>query len=250
MRTFVTVLLVIVCLLVIAIPAFVTTPLPLSGLERGARPRLLPPISPSPAPGLPSPEHPIVFGFRLDNPMLWLRLSPFGTHAEGWPGLLSAAASWVYLYVTFVLVLVLVPGRVRLITRSLQSSRWRDQLRFFVIGLLAVTASISLALLARYASVWFVLIFILTGAVLLLSFMGILCVSLMVGGAVRRWANLKLSLWIELALGSLVVFALGRIPVAGWILFVVASAWGLGAVLATHLGTGEAWSLRDWQVEK
>jgi hypothetical protein len=236
------VLIVTVCLVVIAIPAFVVTPqLPSPRVERG--------ISPRPSlPDLPLTERQSIFGFHFDNPMLWMRLSPFGTHAEGWRGLVSAAASWVYLYILSVLVLVLVPRRIRLITRSLQSGRRRDHARFVLIGLLAVLASVSLGLLARYASVWFVLVVLLSGVVLLLSFAGILCISLMVGGMLRRWAALAPSLWVELALGSLIIFALGRIPFAGWVLFGIVFIWGLGAVLATHLGSGEAWSLRDWQV--
>ena len=248
MRKVLIAVLVLVCLIVIAIPVFVVTPQPVPPrVERGTWVR---PPSATPLPSGPlSPERQPVLGFRLDSPMLWMRLSPFGTHAEGWQGLLSATASWVYLYTLSALVLVLVPRRIRLITRSLQSGVRRDHARFILIGLLAVLASVSLGLLARYASVWFVLVVLLSGVVLLLSFVGILCISLMVGGALRRWAALAPSLWVELALGSLIVFALGRIPFAGWVLFGIVSTWGLGAVLATHLGSGEAWSLRDWQAE-
>ena len=125
----------------------------------------------------------------------------------------------------------------------------RAQLRLFLIGFLATLASGLLVLLARFAFVWVVLVIILTGAVFVLSFLGLIGISLMIGGAVRRWAKFAPSLWIELALGSLVLFALGRIPVAGWFCFAVVAAWGLGAVLATHLGSGEAWSLQDWRTE-
>jgi hypothetical protein len=230
-------ILVLACLAVIAIPAFFVM-----------TPELL--IRPSQLPSARSPfsERDPAW-FRLDSPLLWLRLSPFGAHAEGWQGLLSAIASWVYLYLTSALMLALVPRRVLLITQRLQVGGWRAQARLFVIGLLAALASALLALLARYAFVWIALIVLLSGAVLLLVFLGILCISLLAGRALRRWAALAPSLWVELAIGSLIVFALGRIPFAGWILFGIVSAWGLGAVLATHLGSGEAWSLRDWQTE-
>jgi NADH:ubiquinone oxidoreductase subunit 6 (subunit J) len=156
-------------------------------------------------------------------------------------------ASWVYLYLTSALMLVLFPHRVRLITQALKSSGWRNRLRLFVIGLLAVLASALLAMLARFAFVWVVLIVILTGAVFVLSYLGLIGVSLMVGGSLRRWARWSPSPWLDLVLGSLVLFALGRIPIAGWICVGILSAWGLGAVLATHLGSGEVWSLQDWQ---
>jgi hypothetical protein len=224
MRNILVGLLIIVCLAVIAIPAFVAAPQP-SHPER----------------------EPFRAPFRLDAPLTWLRWSPFGAHAGGWSGILSAAASWVYLYLASVLMLALVPHRVWLVTQALKSDAWRERGRLFLIGLLATLVSVLMVMLARFAFVWFVLVIVLTGAVFVLLFLGLIGVSLMVGGAVRKWARFTPSLWIELALGSLVLFALGRIPVAGWIVVGIVIVWGLGAVLATHLGSGEAWSLRDWQ---
>ena len=228
MRTVLIGLLVVVCLAVIAIPAFVVVPMPVQ----------------------PRPERDVFQRLVLrDGAPIWMRLSPFGEHAAGWRGVLSATASWVYLYLMSALLLVLFPRRMRLVTQTVGSGGWRVQLRLFLIGFLATLASGLLVLLARYASVWFVLVIILSGAVFVLSFLGLIGISLMVGGAMRRWAKFTPSLWIELALGSLVLFALGRIPVAGWLCFAVVAAWGLGAVLATHLGSGEAWSLQDWRTE-
>ena len=228
MRTVLIGLLVVVCLAVIAIPAFVAVPMPIQ----------------------PRPERDVFQrSIPRDGAPIWLRLSPFGEHAAGWRGVLSATASWVYLYLMSALLLVLFPRRMRLVTQAVGSGGWRIQLRLLLIGFLAVLASGLLVLLARYASVWFVLVIILSAAVFVLSFLGLIGISLMVGGAMRRWARFMPSLWIELALGSLVLFALGRIPVAGWLCFAVVAAWGLGAVLATHLGSGEAWSLQDWRTE-
>jgi hypothetical protein len=153
----------------------------------------------------------------------------------------------VYLYLTSVLMLALVPRRVRLVMQALKSGGWRERGRLFLIGLLATLASALLVVLARFAFVWFVLVILLTGGVLVLSFLGVIGVSLMVGEAVRKWARFAPSLWVELALGSLMLFAFGHIPIAGWILVGIVMAWGLGAVLATHLGSGEAWSLQDWK---
>jgi len=228
MRTVLIGLLVVVCLAVIAIPAFVVVPVPIQ----------------------PHPERDVFQrSIPRDGMPIWVRLSPFGEHAAGWRGVLSATASWVYLYLMSALLLVLFPRRMRLVTQTVRSGGWRVQLRLFLIGFLATLASGLLVLLARYASVWFVLVIILSGAVFVLSFLGLIGISLMVGGAMRRWAKFTPSPWIELALGSLVLFAVGRIPVAGWFCFAIVAAWGLGAVLATHLGSGEAWSLQDWRTE-
>jgi hypothetical protein len=227
MRTIAVGLLIIVCLAVIAIPAFVPVPQPpsspVSHDREGVRP------------------------LRFDSPLIWTRFSPFGARAEGWQGILSAGASWVYLYLTSVLLLALVPRRVKLITQALKAGGARAQLRLLLIGFLATLASVLLVALARFAFVWIVLIVILAGAVFVLSYLGVVAISLMVGAAVRRWVRFAPSVWAELAIGSLILFALGRIPVAGWILVGVVTAWGLGAVLATHLGSGEAWSIQDWK---
>jgi hypothetical protein len=227
MRTIEIGLLIIVCLTVIAIPAFITVPQP-----------------PSP-PATHDREG--VGPLRFDSPLIWTRFSPFGARAGGWQGILSAGASWVYLYLTSVLLLALVPRRVKLIAQALKAGGWRTQLRLLLIGFLATLGSALLAILARFAFVWFLLIIILAGVVFVLSYLGVIAVSLMIGAAARRWARFAPSVWVELAVGSLVLFALGRIPVAGWLLVGLAAAWGLGAVLATHLGSGEAWSLHDWQ---
>jgi len=228
MRTVLIGLLVVVCLAVIAIPAFVVVPMPVQ----------------------PRPERDVFQRSVLrDGAPIWMRLSPFGEHAAGWRGVLSATASWVYLYLMSALLLVLFPRRMRLVTQTVGSGGWRVQLRLLLIGFLAALALSLLVLLARFASVWFVLVIILSGAVFVLSFLGLIGIGLMIGRAVRRWAKLAPAPWIELALGSFVLFALGRIPVAGWVCFAIVAAWGLGAVLATHLGSGEAWSLQDWRTE-
>jgi hypothetical protein len=227
MRPVLVALLVIVCLAVIAIPALIA-------------PALSPQVT-------PRPDRDVSRQFHFEGASFWMRLSPFGAHTGGWQGILSAAASWVYLYLTSVLMLALVPRRVRLVTQALKSGGWRERGRLSLIGLLATLTSVLLVVLARFAFVWFVLVILLTGGVLVLSFLGVIGVSLMVGEAVRKWARFAPSLWVELAMGSLILFAFGHIPIAGWILVGIVMAWGLGAVLATHLGSGEAWSLQDWK---
>jgi len=225
MRTFVFGILIAVCLSLIAIPAFVAAPQPA--------------LAPYREPG------PFRAPFRFDSPQIWLRWSPFGMHVAGWQGIVSAIASWVYLYLTSVLMLGLAPRRVRLIAQTLQSAGWRAGSRLFAVGLLAALVSVLLVVLARFTFVWFVLVIVLAGGVFVLSFLGLVSVTLMLGGGLWRWARLTPSRWGELALGSLVIFALGRVPVAGWILVGIVTVWGLGAVLATHLGSGEAWSFQE-----
>ncbi len=225
MRTVLVGLLVVICLAAIVLPAFLIAP----RFQVVARPadRSLP--------------------ASFNRTPIWLRWSPFGPHAVGWQGVVSALASWVYLYLTSMLVLALFPGRVRLVTDALRLGGWSHRARLLAIGLLAIIASAVLILLARFAFVWILLVIVLTAAILLLTYLGILGVSLVIGGTVRRWAKLSSSPWVEVALGSLVLFALGRIPILGWIAIGILAALGLGAVLATHLGSGEMWSLQGWK---
>lgn len=180
----------------------------------------------------------------LDLP-IWMRWNPFGVRLQGWQGVISAVASWVYLYLTSVLVLVLVPRRVRTVTHTLSAAGWAGLARMEAIGLLALVLSGLLVLLARYAFVGSLLVIILIGAVLMLSYLGLVSLSLSLGALIRRWARMELSPWSELALGTLILFALDRIPIAGWLSTGLAAALGLGAVLATHLGSGQSWSLQE-----
>jgi len=116
MRTVLIGLLVVVCLAVIAIPAFVVVPVPIQ----------------------PHPERDVFQrSIPRDGMPIWVRLSPFGEHAAGWRGVLSATASWVYLYLMSALLLVLFPRRMRLVTQTVRSGGWRVQLRLFLIGFLA-----------------------------------------------------------------------------------------------------------------
>jgi hypothetical protein len=227
MKTILVAVLIVVCLAVILIPAFV--------------------VSAQPVPVLPLASGRGELGFPFGGARWLAQRTPFGAHVGGWQGILSAVASWVYLYLTSALLLALFPRRMRLVTRVLQADGWRTGLRLFAIGLLAMLASALLVLLARFAFVWVLLVIALVGALFLISYLGIVAVSLALGGAVRRWARFSPSPWIELALGSLILFTLGRIPIMGWIGIGIVAALGLGAVLATHLGSGEAWSLRGWE---
>jgi hypothetical protein len=220
--------LIVVCLAVILIPTFI--------------------VPSQPIPALPLASGRGEFrGLPFEGTPWLMQGTPFGMHARGWQGILSAVASWVYLYLTSALLLALFPRRMWLVTRALRSDGWRTGLRLFAIGLLAILASVLLVLLARFASVWVLLVIALIGALFLVSYLGIVGVSLALGGTVRRWANFSPSPWVELALGSLILFALGRIPIIGWIGVGIVAALGLGAVLATRLGSGEAWSLRGWE---
>jgi len=50
---------------------------------------------------------------------------------------------------------------------------------------------------------------------------------------------------LDLAFGALVLFALTRIPIAGLIILVMINLLALGAIVATRLGAGGAWSLAE-----
>ena len=95
MRTVLVALLVIACLVVIAIPALIAAP-----------------ETPQ---ATPRPERDVSRQFRFEGAPIWMRLSPFGAHTGGWRGILSAAASWVYLYLTSVLMPALPTGQSRTI---------------------------------------------------------------------------------------------------------------------------------------
>jgi hypothetical protein len=78
---------------------------------------------------------------------------------------------------------------------------------------------------------------------------GAVAVALALGHGITRWAGLKTSSPVfDLTLGILIVFTLGRIPVAGWVFVGILCALALGIVIDSRFGAGGPWSLADFQI--
>jgi hypothetical protein len=86
--------------------------------------------------------------------------------------------------------------------------------------------------------------FVVVPVLLVIVWAGLVGLGLAIGRAITGpVASGRPSPIADLALGVLVMYAVARIPVAGWVLTVLLAAPALGAVVLTRLGTGGGWSL-------
>ena len=178
------------------------------------------------------------------------RVGPFGRHVPGLHGIVSALASYCFLYLASVLALFAFPRQLR-VARDALGRGFREGLRFLGAGVLTALAIIALTALGAFAFVSFPVSLLLLSALLLAFWAGMVALSLALGRNVNRWLGLaKSSPILDLAIGTLVVFTLGRIPIAGWVVVALLGAVSLGVVVATRFGTGRPWSLAEFRASE
>ncbi|MHB8619174.1 MAG: hypothetical protein ACYDAG_06325, partial [Chloroflexota bacterium] len=83
----------------------------------------------------------------------------------------------------------------------------------------------------------------LIGGVWLATMLGLVAISLWVGRSICQTNGLVLPVLAETLLGFWLLFIPGMIPYLGWLLGAVLGAAGFGAVLQTHFGSPQGWSL-------
>jgi len=197
----------------------------------------------SPPPGRPLGPFDFLLG-RFGRGTLG-RFGPFGRHLAGWRGLASALGAYCFLYLAGLLTLLALPQRLSVVRHAFGSSP-RNWLRLFGIGLLAMLLMVLLVALGLFTFALFPLPLVLVTALVLAAWAGVVGLALALGGGLRRAAGLAAaSPMLDFALGLLFVFALGRIPFAGWVIVTLIAALALGAVVMTRLGAGGAWSLAE-----
>jgi hypothetical protein len=173
------------------------------------------------------------------------RFGPFGRHLAGWRGLASALGAYCFLYLAGLLALLALPRRLRAV-RDAFGRAPRNWLRLFGIGALAALLMLLLVALGLFTFALFPLPVVLIAALILAAWGGVVGLALALGGGLRRAAGLaQASPMFDFALGLLLVFALGRIPFAGWIIVPLFGALALGAVVITRFGMGGVWSLAE-----
>jgi len=218
--------LIVVCVVVILVSTLATEPMA-RAFEAFQRPL------PGGPPGFVGP-----FGLRELG-----RMGPFGRHLGGWRGAASAVGSFIFLYLASALVLVVFPKPLRTIRDAFRGgpSQW---LRLLMVGVLTALTFLLLTALGFSTSAAFPVPFVLVPFLVAIMWVGLVGLGLALGRGISRLAGLTRSSPVaDLALGLLVMFALGRIPVAGWVFTVALAAPALGAVVLSRLGMGGSWSL-------
>lgn len=240
--------LVILCLLVIVLAGVLLLPAPFE-FERfrdtgRARPE-----------GIAVLQFPFFFG-------------PFGAHRPGLQGLAGKVAGLVFVFLSWAALLFLLPQRIGRMAATMASGVAtspplssppsltgkgdgggdRSRARLFAIGLAGLAAALLLILLGFYTLVGIPVVFTLTIGLTFVVYAGMAGLAFELGRAVRRRAGLQtIPPLFDLALGTLVIYALGVIPILGWIAVGAAAVYAFGAVLVTRFGSGgsgQSWSLR------
>jgi hypothetical protein len=163
---------------------------------------------------------------------------------ETWKILVSLLAAYVGQYVTAVLALYIAPARLRAMADIVSKSQMR-LLRFLGIGLLLAILAAAVGVLSILAVHTFPLLFILIGLVFLAALAGVVALQFQIGRWLLGWAE-----WrgpgplVMVAIGSLLLFAISRIPFLGWPALILIWLTGAGMTVDTRLGRNTPWTLR------
>jgi hypothetical protein len=194
---------------------------------------------------VPAGREPLPFPGTGIGPIV--RAAPFGPHPAGWRGAVAAVASFCFLYLVSVLALFIFPRRLRLARDGLMAGTGQV-LRLLGIGALAGVAAVLLTMLGAFAFVASPVSLLLLAGLLLAVWGGMVAVALAIGHRISRWAGVQApSPVFDLTVGILLVFTLGRIPVAGWVFLAILGSLALGVVIESRFGAGGSWSLAEFE---
>lgn len=183
--------------------------------------------------GLPWPDR----GFAPDSrfsfhrPFFLTRFSPFWVVGR-------VLASEVFLFLVGMLGLMFFPQRLQTLFGVL--SRPGKGMSLFGFGFLAGLLMFLLFILAVFSFIGLIFLPVMGLLMMLAGAFGLLGVTWRVGVAVRDLFGIAdREPVLEMALGTLTIFTLGSIPFLGWLALFFLGVWGVGAAIATRLGTYE-----------
>jgi hypothetical protein len=166
----------------------------------------------------------------------------------GWRVIASVGAAYVFLFLVGMLTLFVIPRRMRVL-RDAFRPRIGGWLRLLGVGACGAVVLALLSVLGLFTLPPLLPVpFVLPLALFLAVWGGLVGLALAVGHAVSRWAGLAQP-WpvLDLALGTLALYSLVRVPLAGPVILTLLGALALGAMILTRFGGGGAWSLAEFQ---
>lgn len=174
----------------------------------------------------------------------------FGRHLPGWQGVISVLGAYLFVFLSGMVMMFLIPHQIGTVYSAfIPANRrrgWKTWLFFFGVGILSLLALALLSGLGLVTDAAFPLPLFMLALLLLVIWIGLITFGLVIGTGLSRLAGSQHAGPLgELALGLLVVFALGRLPFVGWLFTLLMITLSLGAAIATHLGSGRHWSLSE-----
>ncbi|MBN2385545.1 MAG: hypothetical protein JXB85_00890 [Anaerolineales bacterium] len=166
------------------------------------------------------------------------------TFLHGWSeDLVSTVGGLFVLGITGILILYIVPGRVRRAADTLTAGT-RRLLRMTLQGFLVLVLLVTLGIGSAVMIGTFPLMILLLGALFVIGLAGFVSLAFALGrGLLRRAGWRTLSPVYAFLLGLLLLAALSAIPLAGAIFLIAFISLGLGAMIASRFGSGESWNL-------
>lgn len=160
------------------------------------------------------------------------------------PGTLVASIGALFtLCFSGILILYSVPDRVRRVVDSFPK-RFRQTLRLMLLGFLIEVLMLAIGISSALMIGTFPLTILLIGVLFVVGLIGFVSLAYTLGRSLLRRANWqRISPVFALSLGTLILFALIRIPVVGGIFFLMITSLGLGATVLSHFGSGDPWTL-------
>ena len=170
-------------------------------------------------------------------------LTPFGVYSSGAAGFGLVILSFGVLLLGSIITMYLAPQRLRVVRDAVTAS-WQQRVRLGSVGLLAHLSGFLLTVVLTTLVIGIPVAALLILASVLGVFLGLVAVSLTIGG----WLAARLNLTaknpvVHMIVGILLLFPLGLIPLLGWALVLLISSLGFGAILVTKFGSEEGWSL-------
>jgi hypothetical protein len=162
------------------------------------------------------------------------------------PGILVASIGiLISLCISGILTSYVIPDRIRFIADSIpnkSSGVFRLMFMGFLIEILVIVIGAGSAVMIGT----FPLTILLLAGLFIIGFIGFVSLAFAIGRSLFRktgWS--RTSPLFALIVGTIILFALVRIPLLGAVLFLMITSLGLGATIVSHFGSGKPWNLNS-----
>lgn len=166
--------------------------------------------------------------------------SPLDAALDKLPNWLSSLATFLTLFVFGGVNLYLFPARVRKMQAALTIS-WARTFHIILAGLAFGLLFALTAMLASLARATFPLTVLAGLSLFTLALWGYLALAYGLGRALLQKADWRLSPFLALALGLLLLHSLIHLPFAGFLFAALSIGAGLGTVITTRFGSMKPW---------
>ncbi|MFH1523808.1 MAG: hypothetical protein ABIF04_02490 [Chloroflexota bacterium] len=170
--------------------------------------------------------------FESNHPLL----GRYGTFASSFGMLFVFGISGI-------LILYIIPARVRCVADTF-SVKLSHLLRLTFLGFLIEVLVVFVGIGSALTIGTFPLTILLVGAAFIIGLVGFISLAYAVGQGMLRIAQWQNNSPIySMLLGLLILLAIVPIPVLGGVFFLAFTSLGFGAMIMSHFGSGDPWTL-------